>query len=148
MRSKTVILIAAAAILAAVYLYFFTDLVKRPRIQIISQIRPAIPSPSNPNVCTVAFTFDGKYPLTSLKVLRVEARSVKRSGAPLWHLVTSSNSVPVHGLVYGIAIAGMRAADTNRPPQPLEPGVTYRLLVESGKLKGEKDFRTRALTAP
>lgn len=148
MNNKTLALLAIAALLAGVYAYYFTDWVKRPAIQIISQIRPGSPSPANPAVCTVAFTLDGEYPLKSLKVSAVDPRNPKRVGLPIWHLISDSNSMPIQGLIYGLPIAGMKAANTNRPAQPLEPEVTYRLFLEAGKAKGQKDFRTRRVNAP
>lgn len=148
MTKKAAGLLIAAAILAGTYLYYFTDWLKRPTIQIISQIRPGKPSAANPAVCAVAFTLDGKYPLKSVKVAAVDPRNARKVGTPIWHLISVSNSVPVRGLIYGMPIAGMKEANTNRPAQPLEPSVTYRLFLESGKLKGEKDFRTLPVNRP
>ena len=142
MTKKASGLLIAAAILAGAYLYYCTDWIKRPTLHIISQIRPGKPSAANPAVCAVAFTLDGKYPLKSVKVAAVDPRNPRKVGSPIWQLISVSNSVPVRGLIYGLPIAGMKEANSNRPAQPLEPSVTYRLFLESGKLKGEKDFRT------
>jgi len=43
MLSKQTVLIIVAIVLAGVYVYFFTDWVNRPRIQIIAQTRPVQP---------------------------------------------------------------------------------------------------------
>jgi len=63
---------------------------------------------------------------------------------PVWSLVSSSNSTPTKGIIYGLAIPGM-TAQTN--PQPLKPGLAYRLLVEAGSIKGEVDFKPPVLPA-
>jgi hypothetical protein len=40
----------------------------------------------------------------------------------------------------------MRPAVKGATPDPLEPGVKYRLFIEAGKLKAEHDFTPVALT--
>ena len=59
---------------------------------------------------------------------------------PIWHLISKSNSVPVTDFTYGCSIGGMQPAVQGATPDPLEPGVKYRLLVEAGPLKLQHDF--------
>ena len=46
----------------------------------------------------------------------------------------------VSDFTYGCSIGGMQPAVPGAAPDPLEPGVTYRLLVEAGPLKLQDDF--------
>jgi hypothetical protein len=55
-------------------------------------------------------------------------------------MVTSSNSEPTKGFVYGMNVPGMRSAVTGASAEPLDPIQTYRLLVEAGSLKATHDF--------
>ena len=41
---------------------------------------------------------------------------------------------------YGAPIEGMRPAVQGATPDPLEPGMEYRLVIEAGKIKVEHDF--------
>ena len=61
-------------------------------------------------------------------------------------MVSDSNSVPIKELVYGMYIRGMRPSVKGATPDPLQPGVKYRLLIEAGPLKAEHDFETVART--
>ena len=59
---------------------------------------------------------------------------------PIWELVSDSNSVPIAEYSYGLPIRGMHPAVKGATPDPLEPGVKYRLLIEAGTLRAEHDF--------
>lgn len=59
---------------------------------------------------------------------------------PLWYLVSDSNSIPTKTFYYGTPIKGMRPDVKGATPDPLEPGVPYRLLLEAGALKLQHDF--------
>jgi hypothetical protein len=148
MTKKTYILLIVAAVLGGIYAWYFTDWIEPPRIQIYKSNRPNAPNRFSPDVLPVAFTLDGKYPLTSVEVLSVGDLATNKHPKPLWRLVTRSNSVPVKGFLYGQRIMGMSPAVTNARPQRLEPNVTYRLLVRAGRARGSLDFQAHALAAP
>ena len=65
---------------------------------------------------------------------------------PIWHLVSTSNSVPTTDFTYGTPIEGMRPAVAGATPDPLAPGVKYRLLVQAGDLQIQHDFVPLART--
>src|SRR6266566_945953 len=69
MFSKQNILLFLAVVLAGIYVYYFTDWVNRPRIQIIAQTRPIQPRGPVALVYPVSFLLDGQYRLTSVKVV-------------------------------------------------------------------------------
>lgn len=133
-------MIAVLIVLAGLYVYYFTDWLNPPVIQLAAISRP-VPSP-RPNVLTypVSFSMDGRYALTSVKVVPLVPLETNQPPPVFWHLVSASNSVPTRGFVYGQPIRGMKSATPNTRALPLLPGVPYRLYVEAGRAKGQIDF--------
>lgn len=147
MSKSGMFLSVVAVILAACYLYFFTDLFRTPTIQIIPTVRPGRPSsiPRNADqdpVHPVSFTLDGKYKLTSVKVVAAEEFKTNKYANPLWHLISDSNSLPTKAIVYGFPIKGLKPAIPKARPEPLLAGVEYTLLIECGKLRSRTNFHT------
>src|SRR5262245_9791290 len=152
MTRNSYVLIALAALLGAAYVYFFTDLFMRESIQIIPQIRPnraSNPKRSGdkPSVYPVSFSFDGKYKLTSVKVVSADDLKTNKYANPVWHLISDSNSIPVKAIVYGYQIKGMKSAVPQMRPEPLQPNVPYTLFVEAGKIKGQTNFFTKEIVS-
>src|SRR5258705_10112860 len=146
------VLITIAALLGAAYVYFFTDLFTKETIQIIPQIRPGRPSNvarsgDAPPVYPVSFSFDGKYKLTSVKVVGADELKTNKYANPVWHLLSDSNSAPVKAIVYGYPIKGMKPAIERTRPEPLQPNVPYVLFVEAGSIKGRTNFFTKEVVA-
>jgi hypothetical protein len=147
MTKKSIFLSFIAALLATAYVCFFTDWFNKETIQIIPQIRPgrasSIPrDPGSAPVCLVSFAFDGKYKFTSVKVVAAGDLATNKYPTPLWHLVSDSNSVPIKAIVYGYPIKGMKPAVERTRPEPLEADVSYVLMVEAGKVRGQTNFHT------
>jgi hypothetical protein len=96
-------------------------------------------SPVNP----VLFGFDRKLKLTSVQVFPLSAIETNKYALPIWHLVSESNSVPTKDLTYGAPVKGMHPRISGTTPDSLEPGESYRLVIETAaKLKAEHDFST------
>ena len=153
MTRNGIFLSIIAVILAACYLCFFTDWFKKESIQIIPQIRPnrALVNPKNPDqdaVYPVSFAFDGKYKLTSVKVVSSSDMATNNYPVPMWHLISDSNSIPVKSIVYGYPIKGMKPAVARSRPEPLAPDVEYVLLLEAGKIKARTNFHTARAVSP
>ena len=148
MLSKQAVLIVVAIVLAGLYVYFFTDWINRPRIQIIAQTRPVQPRGQAAKVYPISFLLDGQYKLTSVKVVLLNEFETNKFTPPLWHLVCYTNVPPTQGFLYGQRIPGMRPWITNAQPRRLEPDTVYRLFVESGRAKGQIDFHTSGLIEP
>ena len=134
-------LIVLAVILACIYVYFFTDWINRPRIQIIAQTRP-IATRAAVKGYHVSFMLDGQYQLSSVKVVLLSAYHTNKFTPPLWHLIAFTNGPLIGGFLYGQPIPGMRPRVSNAAPQRLEPNAVYRLCVEAGHARGQIDFRT------
>src|SRR6059036_817373 len=141
MTKNGIVLSVIAVLLAAVYVYSFTDWLRKETIQIIPTIRPGrvsgIPRDSDQTpVYPVSFSFDGKYKLTSVKVVSAGEFATNKYANPLWYLISDSNSLPIKSIVYGYPIKGMRPAIPRARPEPLQPDILYVLLVEAGKING------------
>lgn len=144
------ILSVVAVILAGAYVYFFTDLFYKQTIQIIPSVRPGRASsiPRNPgekDVYPVAFKLDGNYKLTSIKVVAASDLATNKYPAPLWHLVSDSNSAPTKAILYGLPIRGLKPKVPQARPEPLQPDVDYILMIEAGNIKGQTNFQTRVV---
>jgi hypothetical protein len=145
MNKSTVVWISLLVILAGVYVYYFTDWLVRPTIQIIPQSRPNKKSSLNPDVYLTSFMLDGSYKLTSIRVYKASEIKTNKYASPIWHMVSESNSAPVKVVHYGVPIVGMKPSIPKSRPQPLEPDITYNIVIEAGKIKGEKEFQARAV---
>jgi len=154
MTKNGIVLSAIALLLAVIYIYFFTDWFNKETIQIIPQIRPgqkqaAIPRGGDSStVYPVSFSFDGKYKLTSVKVVSAEEFATNKYANPLWYMISDSNSLPTKNIVYGYPIKGMKPAIPRARPEPLQPDIAYVLLVEAGKINGRTNFHTREVVQP
>ena len=140
-------LIALAVTLGGFSFYLNKDWFAAEDIQIHHRSRPARASifrrgrPQTKAVTDpVYFAFDRKLKLTSLKVIPVSEIETNKHPHPIMYLVSDSNSVPIAEWSYGIPVRGMRPAVKRAVPDPLQPGVKYRLIIEAGKTKAEHDF--------
>ena len=148
MLSKQNVLLILAVVLAGIYVYYFTDWINRPRIQIIAQTRPIQPRGPVAMVYPVSFLLDGQYQLTSVKVVPLRGSETNKFVPPLWHLIAYTNAPPSQGFLYGQRLPGMKPSISNAPPGRLQPTTDYRLFVEAGRSKGQIDFRTSGPVEP
>jgi hypothetical protein len=148
MARKQWFFLAVFFVLAAVFVYAFTDWGRRPAMQIshAAFFRPnANAKPrarnNNPNLPVVRFNLDRAYQLTEIKVVRLSEWQTNQLTLPLWHLITDSNSIPTRRFNYGALLRGMKPIAPRVRPQPLETNVSYRLLLTAGSVKGQHDFK-------
>jgi hypothetical protein len=139
MTKKATSLILIALVLAGMYIYYFTDLIHPPAIQIIYQVRPA-PARNKDAGFIISFTMDQPVIPNSIRVFPVSALATNKNPATLWYLVKGTNSVPIRGFYYGRNVQGMKPMVPKKRPDLLEPGVEYRLVVEAGRSVGTLDF--------
>jgi hypothetical protein len=141
MAQKPLLLIAVLVAFGGLFVYLNRDWFQRRPIQVSHRIYrfagrfggEATPTP-------VMFEFDRRLKLTSIKIIAVADSLTNKYPHPLWHMISSSNSVPTKGFVYGMDVPGMRSAVKDATAEPLDPRQTYRLLLEAGSLKGQHDF--------
>lgn len=155
MSRNTFILVAIALFLGVIYAWFFSDWFHKEAIEIIPTVRAgrasSIPRLANmPPVYPVSFMLNGRWRLTTLKVVEAEDLATNKYPLALWHMISDSNSVPVKHFQYGDRIRGMKPAERNARPRPLWPDVKYVLMLEAegGKYKGQTNFFTREAKGP
>ncbi len=145
MTRKIWFLVALAALLGAGSLYLNRDWFAGDNIHVYHRSRPprarrGRPAPDTSRTDPVVFFLDRQLKLTAVKVVPVSDIETNKFPQPIWHLVSDSNSVPVREFGYGVPIRGMRPALKGTAPEPLEPGVGYRLFIEAGAQKAQHDF--------
>jgi hypothetical protein len=142
MPKKQWFLLAFALVLAAVYVWGFTDWFRHKDIHISSTGRAALSRFPVPGTApTVVFALDKEYELTELKVVPLAAWQTNQAAVPVWHLAGESRSAPTKFFLYGENIGGMQPVIPGAKPEPLEKNVTYRLFVSAGSVKGQHDFQ-------
>ena len=147
MTTKQWTLIILAVVLGGFSLYLNKDWFADDNIQIQCRSRPArmgffrrSKRAADTATDPVFFAFDRKLKLTSLKVIPVREIETNKYPHPIWDLISNSNSAPVAEWSYAVPIQGMHPAIKGATPDQLEPGVTYRLIIEAGKLEAHHDF--------
>jgi hypothetical protein len=141
MNKKNFILIAIVLVMAGIYAIYFTDWFRPKTIQISHTSRPARTGARTGAVANpMIFGLGDYYSLTEIKVIPLAALQTDKLAQPVWHLVSDSGSDDVDNFFYGQKINGMDPAVEGARPEPLQPGVTYRLFVAAGKARGQHDF--------
>jgi len=147
MTRKLWLWIALAVLLGACSVYLNKDWFAKDNIQIYHRSRPARAaflrrkrSADDSAVNPIVFGFDRKLKLTFLKVIPLSDLKTNKYPHPIWHLISESNSIPTKDFTYGASISGMHPAVPGAAPDPLEPGVEYRLEIGVGAVKCDHDF--------
>jgi len=151
MTKKVWTLLAVAAVLGGFSLYLNKDWFAKDNIQIFYRSRPArgFSRRTSPEIAAVEpllFFLNRKVKLTCLKVIPVFDLETNKHPQAVWHLVSESNSVPIKNFTYGTGIQGMRPAMKGTAPDPLLPGLQYRLFIEAGAEKAQRDFTPQPRT--
>ena len=141
MAKKPWLLMALLVFLGSLFIYLNRDWFQRRPIQITHRLyrfadrfgEAGTPTP-------VMFEFDRRLKLTSIKIVALTDLRRSKYPHPLWHMISSSNSVPTKGFVYGMDVPGMRPDVSGASAEPLDPHQMYRLLVEARSVKAEHDF--------
>ena len=151
MNKKNFILIGFALVLFGVYAVYFTDWFRPKTIHISYTNRPArggrsfrAAQPTSPAATQLIFDLGDYYELTEIKAVPLAALKTNKLAQPVWHLVSNEGSDDVNHFIYGQKINGMEPAIEGARPEPLQPGVIYRLFVTAGKIRGQHDFQLGA----
>ncbi len=140
MAKKPVLLMALLVVLGGLFVYGKRDWFQRRPIQISHRLYRFAGRFGDASPAPVMFEFDHKLKLTSIKVMLLEDILTNKYPQPLWHMISTSNSLPTKGFVYGMDVPGMMPRRKGITAEPLDPRQHYRLLVEAGSLKGQHDF--------
>ena len=151
MTPKNWLLVSILIVLSGVYVCFFTDWFKPKTIHISHISRAGRPRHGRnladpPTTIPVTFGVEPQCRLTEITVVPLAAWQANRSTLPVWHLVASSNAVPIKTFTYGQRLRGLEPAVPGTRATPLQPGITYRLFITAGNAKGEHDFTAKPTT--
>lgn len=139
MSKKNISLILLLVALAAIYVYFFTDLFNSPVVYVSA--RPRVEKRGNEERISVSFSFDRKCQLREVKVVPVAEFQTNKYARPVWHLISDTASPTLKGFVYNdSSIKKMKPAIPRMKAEPLQFNTKYRLLIDAGDHKGEVDF--------
>ena len=144
-KTKIILVVLSIIALVAFSIYLNRDSFASETIQISHRVGPWLKTSrtkrANDLGDPVTFTLSGYYRLTSLKVVLVSEIETNKYAHPIWELASESNSVPTATVVYGSGVRGMHPAIKGARPDPLLPGIQYRLLVTTDKDKqAQHDF--------
>jgi hypothetical protein len=98
------------------------------------------PSAANPLI----FGFSRPLELKAVKVFQADDLLTNKYPAAVWELLSESNSIPLKLIEYGVPIRGLHPKSPEIRPEPLVPGVTYVLVVETRAQKAEHLFTASA----
>lgn len=155
-RTKTVLIFLTILALAGLSIYLNRDYLTEQPIQISYRVSPWLKDARRPRGRSstdlgppVVFSLDPHLRLTSLKVVIAAEIATNKYAHPLWELTTSSNSVLTGSFSYGERIRGLWPKVKGATPDPLAPGVMYRvLLTTDNKRSAEHDFTTTPHETP
>lgn len=142
MKKREIFWIAVLLLVAGAYYHFFGGRFAGRQLAIHASLRPS--RRAEAAVYPVYFTLNDDFRLTSVKVVPLEDGQINPATMPVWNLVSESNSAPTRAFFYGQHIRGMKPALANVQPDPLTPGVIYRITLSSGNLTAAMDFKTQA----
>lgn len=150
MTTKQLSILLVLLALAGVAAYLLRDYFKAEPIQITCLIRPTQPgrrplprgaeAPSGKPGYNVAFAFNHKLTLTSIKVFSVADAQTNKYPRPLWNLTSASNSIPTKSIVYGDRIRGLQPTIKGASAETLEPGNSYRIVIQAAEATAQQDF--------
>jgi hypothetical protein len=134
-KTKIILVLLCIVGLGGFSLYLNRDWFTPETIQISHRVSPWLKTSrtkrANDLGVPVTFTLGGFYRLTNLKVVLASEVATNKYAHPLWELASESNSVPTSTFIYGSGIRGMHPAVKGARPDPLVPGVNYRVLVQT-----------------
>jgi hypothetical protein len=141
MTKKQWLLILVTVALGTVYVIYFSGWLKPQTIRIFHTSRNLRPQVQQGGVMpSLIFGLNRSLKLTELKVVPLAAWQANPKVLPVWHLLSTSNSVPIKIFYYGQRIGGLPPAIPGDRPQPLDTNTVYRLFIRAGKLAGKHDF--------
>jgi hypothetical protein len=141
MTKNNWMLVLLAIVLFAVYAVYFTDWFKPKTLMISSAYRDLHRGPARPGMLRpMMFRLGLPARLTDVLVVPFDAYQTNKNIPPLWHLTTSSNSIPTREFFYGEYIGGMHQAIKGTHPFDLETNVPYLIIVHAGKVEGTHKF--------
>jgi hypothetical protein len=151
MNKRNLTLIVLLLIVSAAAIYLFKDWFKPEPIHIAYMVRPANMAkkpvapdrfaPSGKPGFNVTFSLNQDVRLTAVRVYPLAEVQTNQYPQPIWNMVSESNSPPLKSFVYGGKIRGLHPSVKGAVADPLAPGQSYRLVIETKDQKAERDFQ-------
>jgi len=151
MNKRNITLIVLLIFVSAAAIYLFKDSFKPEPIQIAYMVRPASfsrqpvkPDPFAPSGragFNVTFSFNRDVSLKTVRVYDLADVQTNKYSQPIWNLASESNSPPLKSFVYGGKIRGLKPTVKGALVDPLVPGRSYHLVVETTEQPAERDFQ-------
>jgi hypothetical protein len=140
MMRKKQILVTLLVVLAAGYVYRFTDWIVPSRIQVEVTTRPVRGAAPEGGVLTPVFMLDRDCPVTAIEVIALSNVPPASMGKVAWRVSRPPGREPVRGFLFDDALPG---AKTESKAQPLIAGGVYRIEVQAGRMRGQREFVAR-----
>jgi hypothetical protein len=161
MNKKNLFLVGLVLLLAGLYAVYFTDWFQTRTILISATANRSastrlgagragagrVAARLSVSTSPIAFALNDYYELTDIKVYSLTELETNKLALPLWHLVGDPSSDSINSFVYGQNLEGMAPPVNGLQPEPLQPGVMYRIFLTDGKIKGQHDFHLGAAPA-
>ena len=155
-RAKPILIVLTILALAGLSFYLNRDWFAERPIQISYRVSPWLKDArrSRSRSTTdlgppVVFSLDPHLRLSHIRVVLSTEIATNKYAHPLWELVSETNSVLTGSFTYGERIRGMLPKVKNAAPDPLLPGVVYRLLLTTAdKKEAQHDFSTTPHAVP
>jgi hypothetical protein len=136
-NGRTVKMVVVTAILAVVYLVFFSGALQKNEMVVVHRF--------NAERNQLVFNLGTKYDIRKIEFVTVQENG--KSGEVLWGLEPGipenvereETLAPFNTFQYGRRVRGMKPTTEGRPPR-LTPGTQYRLVVVAKGVRGEYDF--------
>lgn len=146
MNNKALAVCIVLLVLLGSYLVFFRGC-NEEAMQITCKLRPARkgapPQRGVTPMYDVAFGFNKRYRLNSVKVVAAADLATNKYPIALWHLVADARPAAVKAITYGRPVPGLKPSVPDLEPQALEPNIEYVLLVEAGNIQSRTNFIAR-----
>jgi hypothetical protein len=140
-KTKTILILTLIVGGIGLSLYLNKDYLAPQTIQISHRVSPWLKTRRGGDLGDpVTFTLSGYYRLKSVKVVLASEIETNKYAHPVWSLVAESNSPPTTSFIYGERIRGLHPEVKGARPDPLVPGVNYRLLVTTTDKDAQHDF--------
>jgi len=137
-RNKLILALVAIVGLGGLCLYLNRDWFATQPIQISHRVSPWLANARTRRFrggedlgTPVVFSLDSYYKFTSVKVFKAAEIATNKYAHPVWDMISDSNSMPMASFSYGGYLRGMYPSVKGARPDPLEAGVTYRLVVQT-----------------
>jgi hypothetical protein len=105
----------------------------------------ALPAAAPGAVEPLVFLLDRQWELTAVTVFRESELRTNKYPLGVWELVADKASAPLTHLHYGAEIPGMKARYPGVGAEKLSPGTAYRIVLQAGKVRGERTFELPAV---